>query len=134
MIRRIPWLALALTSVMASVMPSVSVGQQLPTEPVSNTTLATFAVFGAEVVYDGVTTRVLSQRAYGEGDPLAQPFVRAGVPGQVAGGLLAAGATGMAWFVLHRTHHEGMAKWFLLSVVAAEGGNDVRQFDLLCKS
>ncbi len=126
MIWRVPWMLLVVTSVM--------VGQELPSVPVSKPTLATFAVFGAEVLADGVTTRVLSQRAYRETDPLAKPFVRAGMAGQIGAGLLGVGAAGGAWYVFHRTHHERMAKWFLRSVTAGEGLNDARQFSILRKS
>ncbi len=119
---------------MLLVLTSVMLGQELPTVPLSKATLATFAVFGAEVLADGVTTRVLYQRAYWETDPLAKPFVRAGMAGQIGAGLLGVGAAGGAWYVLHRLHHEHIAKWFLRSVTAGEGLNDARQFSILRKS
>jgi hypothetical protein len=116
---------------MLFVLTSVAPGQELPTAPLSKVTLATFAVLGGEVVADGVTTRVLYQRTYDETDPLAKPFVHAGVPGQVGASLLGAGVIGGVWFVLHRTHHDGTARWFLRSVTAAEGCNVARQFAIL---
>jgi|SRR5580704_12494151 hypothetical protein len=113
------------------VLTGAGYGQHLADVPVSTGTSVTLAVFGAEVVADGVTTRVLYQRHYGETDPLAKPFVRAGVPGQIGASLLGAGATGSVWFVLHRTHHEATARWFLRSVNAGEGCNVARQFAIL---
>jgi hypothetical protein len=102
-------------------------GQELPEAPVSKATWTTFVGLGAEILADGVTTRVLYQRHYDELNPVAKPFVHAGVPGQIGVSLLGAGAMGGVWFVLHRTHHERIAKWFLRSVAAGEGYNVVRQ-------
>jgi hypothetical protein len=106
-------------------------GQELPDAPVSKTTWTTFAGLGGEILADGVTTRVLYQRHYDEIDPVAKPFVHAGVPGQVGASLLGAGAMAGAWFVLHRMHHARAAEWFLRSVTAAEGYNVGRQVALL---
>jgi len=122
----IPAMLLALTS--------AALGQDVPNAPVSNSTLAILAVLGTEVLADGATTRVLYQRNYNEDDPLAKPFVRAGVAGQIGASLLGAGAIGGVWFALHRWHHERTAKGFLLLVAAGEGGNDARQFAILRKS
>lgn len=102
-------------------------GQELFDAPVSKTTWTTFAGLGAEILADGVTTRVLYQRHYDELNPLAKPFVHAGVPGQIGVSLLGAGAMTGAWFLLHRTHHERTAKWFLRTVAAGEGYNVARQ-------
>jgi hypothetical protein len=113
----------------------LSRGQDLPQAPLARETRTQtrtmFAIFGAEVLADGITTRVLYQRHYPETDPLARPFVQAGVPGQIGASLLGAGAVGGVWFALHRTHHDRAAKWFLRSVTAAEGGNVARQFAVL---
>jgi hypothetical protein len=110
-------------------------GQNLPEAPSARETRTQprtmFLIFGAEVLADGVTTRVLYQRHYPETDPLARPFVQAGVPGQVAASLLGAGAVGGVWFALHRTHRERAASWFLRSVTAGEGVNVARQFAVL---
>jgi hypothetical protein len=99
--------------------------------PMSRETKVSFAVFGGELLADGVTTRILYQRHYDEIDPLAKPFTRAGVPGQIGASLLGAGAIGGAWWVLHRTHHDRIARNFLRSVTAAEGSNVGRQFSIL---
>ena len=106
-------------------------GQELPDAPVSKETWGTFAVVGTEILADGVTTRVLYQRHYNEMNPLARPFVRAGVPGQIAASLLGAGAVSGVWFVLRRTHHDRAASWFLRSVAAGEGSNVSRQLAIL---
>jgi hypothetical protein len=106
-------------------------GQELPNVPVSKKEWGTFAVVGAEIVADSVTTRVLYQRHYRENDPIAQPFVRAGVPGQIGASLLGAGAIGGAWLVFRRMHHDRTATWFLRSVAVSEGCNVGRQFALL---
>jgi hypothetical protein len=106
-------------------------GQELPDAPISKATWATFAGLGAEILADGVTTRVLYQRQYDEINPLAKPFVHAGVPGQAGASLLGAAAIGGVWFVLRRTHHDRAAGWFLRSVTAGEGCNVARQFMLL---
>jgi hypothetical protein len=100
-------------------------------EPMSRETKMTFAIFGSELLADGVATRILYQRHYDEIDPLAKPFTHAGVPGQVGASLLGAGVVGGAWWVLHRTHHERIARNFLRSVTAAEGSNVGRQFSIL---
>jgi hypothetical protein len=113
---------------------SLAPGQESPTAPMSKVRLATFAVFGAEALADGITTRVLYQRNHSELDPIAKPFVQAGVSGQISAGLLGVAAISGAWFVLHRSHHENTAKWFLLTVTAGEGCNVARQFAVLRKS
>lgn len=102
-----------------------------PDAPISRETKVAFAVFGGELLADGVATRILYQRHYDEIDPLAKPFTHAGVPGQIGASLLAAGAIGGAWWVLHRTHHDRIARNFLRSVTAAEGSNVGRQFCIL---
>jgi hypothetical protein len=90
--------------------------QDLPGAPVSKKEWGAFVVVGAEIVADSVTTRLLYQRHYRENDPIAQPFVRAGISGQIGASLLGAGAAGTAWLILRRMHHEQAAKWFLRSV------------------
>lgn len=102
-----------------------------PEMPVSRETKVSFAVFGSELLADGIATRILYQRHYDEIDPLAKPFTNAGVPGQVGASLLGAGAIGGAWWVLHRTHHDRIARNLLRSVTAAEGSNVGRQFSIL---
>ncbi len=99
--------------------------------PMSRETKMAFAVFGGELLADGVATRILYQRHYDEIDPLAKPFTHAGVPGQIGASLLGAGAIGGAWWVLHRTHHDRIARNFLRSVTAVEGSNVGRQFSIL---
>jgi hypothetical protein len=106
-------------------------GQELPDTPVSKATWTTFVGLGTEILADGVTTRVLYQRHHKEIDPLARPFVDAGVPGQIGASLLGAGAMSGAWFLLRRMHHERAAAWFLRSVTAGEGLNVARQFTLV---
>lgn len=106
-------------------------GQELPDAPVSRATWTTFAGLGAEILADGVTTRVLYQRHYDELNPVAKPFVHAGVAGQVGVSLLGAGAMTGAWFVLHRTHHDRAATWFLRSLAGGEGYNVARQIAIL---
>ncbi len=106
-------------------------GQELPDAPVSKATWTTFVGLGTEILADGVTTRVLYQRHYDELDPVARPFVHAGVPGQIGVSLLGAGALTGAWFVLRRTHHECAAKWFLRTVAIGEGFNVARQVAVL---
>jgi hypothetical protein len=103
----------------------------IPDAPISAETKVAFAVFGGEVLADGVATRILYQRHYDEIDPLAKPFTHAGVPGQIGASLLGAGAIGGAWWMLHRTHHERIARNFLRSVTALEGANVGRQFSIL---
>jgi hypothetical protein len=117
--------------VMLLVLTGAARAQELSRTPVSKEVWTTFAVIGGEVLADGVTTRVLYQRHYNETDPIAQPFVREGVPGQIGGSLLAAGAVGGAWLMLRRMHHDRAAKWFLRSVAIGEGCNVGRQFSIL---
>jgi hypothetical protein len=128
MARRILIVLLALTG--------VAYAQELANMPMSKKLVskkewATFAVIGAEILADSVTTRVLYQRHYRENNPIAQPFVRAGVPGQVGASLLGAGALGGTWLVLRRSHHDRAATWVLRSVAVGEGCNVSRQFAIL---
>jgi len=90
-----------------------------------------FAAFAAEVAADGISTRMLVQQGCGEHDPLARPFVRAGVGGQVAASVLGFAAVGAAWIILRRTHHAHLATWMLRTAVAGEGINDIRQFRVM---
>jgi hypothetical protein len=117
--------------VMLVVWTGAAHGQELPDAPVSKATWTTFAGLGTEILADGATTRVLYQRHYDEINPLAKPFVHAGVPGQIGASLLGAGAISGVWFVLRRTHHDRAASWFLRSATAGEGCNLARQFALL---
>jgi hypothetical protein len=109
-------------------------GQELPGGQVSKATWTTFVGFGAEILADGVTTRVLYQRHHDEINPVAKPFVHAGVPGQIGASLLGAGAMSGMWFMLRRAHHDRAAQWLLRSVTAGEGYNVARQFALLRSS
>ncbi len=113
------------------VLTGVTSAQELPSTSVSKKEWGWFAVVGAEIVADSVTTRVLYQRHYRENNPIAQPFVRSGVAGQIGASLLGAGAVGGGWLMLRRMHHERAAAWFLRSITVGEGSNDVRQFALL---
>ncbi len=108
-----------------------ALGQELPDAPISKATWTMFAGLGGEIVGDGVMTRVLYQRGHEEIDPLAKPFVHAGVPGQVGASLLGAGAMGGLWFVLHRMHHDRAAGWLLRSATVGEGFNVARQAAIL---
>lgn len=105
--------------------------QQVVDAPVSKSTWTTFAGLGTEILADGVTTRVLYQRHHDEIDPLARPFVHAGLPGQIGASLLGAGVMSGTWFLLCRAHHARAAGWFLRSVTASEGYNVARQVALL---
>jgi hypothetical protein len=116
--------------VMLLVLTGAAHAQEIPNMPVSKESWGMFAAVGAEILADSVTTRVLYQRHYRENDPIAQPFVRAGVPGQIGASLLGAGALGGAWLVLRRMHHNRAAS-FLRSVVVGEGCNVARQFAIL---
>jgi hypothetical protein len=63
--------------VMLLVLTGAARAQELPNVPVSKEIWGTFAVVGAEILADSVTTRVLYQRHYRENDPIAQRlFVR----------------------------------------------------------
>ncbi len=115
----------------ALLLTAIAWAQDFPEAPVSRETWTTFGVLATEVVADGVTTRVLYQRHYDEIDPMAKPFVHAGVPGQVGASLLGAGVMSGTWYVLHRTHHDRAAGWFLRSTAAVEGYNIARQFAIL---
>jgi hypothetical protein len=105
--------------------------KDIPNPPMPMETKVAFAVFGGEVLADGVATRILYQRHYDEIDPLAKPFTHAGVPGQVGASILAVGAIGGTWWALNRTHHERIARNFLRTVTAGEGANVGRQFSIL---
>ena len=93
-----------------------------------------FAIFGAEVTGDVVTTRILYQRHHPENDPLARPFVQAGIPGQIGAGLLGMGVTGGLWFALHHMRRDRAASWFLRTVTVGEGGNVARQIVIVHRS
>ena len=116
-----------------SILTASSIAQEinLPEAPMPREAKIEFAVFAAEVAADGITTRMLYQRGCGENNPIAKPFVRAGVGGQVAASLLSVAAVGGAWAIFHRTHHDRMAKWMLRTLVAGEGINDIRQFRVM---
>src|SRR5580693_9309180 len=104
-----------LAMLLVLVLTGAARGQELPNVPVSKKGWRTFAVVDAEILADSVTTRVLYQRHYRENGPIAQPFVRAGVPGQIGASLLGAGAIGGAWLVFRRMHHDRTATWLLRS-------------------
>jgi hypothetical protein len=117
--------------VMLLVWSGAADAQEPQDAPISKATWTTFAGLGTEILADAVTTRVLYQRRHDEVDPLAKPFVHAGVPGQIGASLLGAGVMSSTWFVLRRAHHARTAGWFLRSVTVGEGYNVARQVALL---
>lgn len=69
---------------------------------------------------DGVYTRRLVTRYPGlgsEADPIARPFVNAGWPGQIAGGVLVVGADVALRYVLHRRGHHTLERWVPLVLI-----------------
>ena len=116
------------------ILVSASFAQDTNSSKVPTEAKIEFAAFAAEVAADGVTTRILYQRGLSELDPVARPFVHAGVGGQVGAGLLSVAVAGGVWTIFHRTHHDRIAKWMLRAVVAGEGANVARQFNLVAAS
>ncbi len=86
-----------------------------------------FATLGGLIALDGVHTQLmLATNRYVEGDPLAQPFVRHGWPGQLAGSALGYGAALSLSYMLHRTGHHKIERWATWFMVSAEATNDTR--------
>jgi hypothetical protein len=96
-------------------------GQELPDAPVSKATWTMFTGLGAKILADGVN----------DASPLSTTLRRtrsrcqavrscrsAGADWNESAG---SGAMGGVWFVLHRTHHQPTAKWFLRSVTDRRG-------------
>jgi hypothetical protein len=85
------------------------------------------STLAAEVVYDGWTTQSALKIGGTEGDPLARPFVKHGIPGQAAASVLGIGAVLSLQYATHRLHHERVANWIGRLAVTGEGLNCVVQ-------
>jgi hypothetical protein len=83
----------------------------------SGETKIEMGAFGAELVYDAYSSRILRTRDFRERNPLGYKI---GIP--VDG----AAVIGASW-LLHRTHHDKLNRWLLRLSVGAEGANDIHQ-------
>jgi hypothetical protein len=75
----------------------------------------------AESIIDGVQTQRLLNIGRTETDPLAKPFVTHGVTGQVAACAIGVGAAVGTQYLMHKLHHERIAKWFGRMALVGEG-------------
>jgi hypothetical protein len=75
----------------------------------------------AESIVDGVQTQRLLNIGRTETDPLAKPFVTHGVTGQVAACAIGVGAAVGTQYLMHKLHHERIAKWFGRMALVGEG-------------
>ncbi len=75
----------------------------------------------AESIIDGVQTQRLLNIGRSETNPLAKPFVTHGVKGQVAACAIGLGASVGTQYLMHRLHHERIAKWVGRMALVAEG-------------
>jgi len=75
----------------------------------------------SESIIDGVQTQRLLNIGRSETDPLARAFDTHGVMGQVAACAIGVGASVGAQYLMHRLHHEGIAKWVGRIAFVAEG-------------
>jgi hypothetical protein len=90
-----------------------------------------FSALGGLIVADGVETQLMLQtHQFGEGDPLARPFVNQGWPGQVAASALGYGAALGVAYILHRTNHHKIERYTTWLVTSAEAANDTRNLIL----
>jgi hypothetical protein len=64
--------------------------------------------------------------AYHEHDPLARPFIGHGVGRQTIGASLGFAAGIVPSYLLHRTHHEKLSRWWLRTFTVAESANAAR--------
>jgi hypothetical protein len=70
---------------------------------------------------DLITTRRIISAGGKETDPLARPFVSAGVGGQVVGSyVVGTGGTMLASYLLHRNGHHRLERWVPLLTTAIE--------------
>jgi hypothetical protein len=79
---------------------------------------------GSALLFDGIVTQYIIKTYPGQGheiDPIARPFVDAGWPGQIAGGLLFIGADVGLRYLLHRKNHHRWERLLPL-VLTAYGG------------
>lgn len=71
---------------------------------------------------DLVTTHRLIAEGGREADPLAKPFVNAGLAGQLVGSYaVGTGGTVLASYLLHRTKHHRLERWVPILTTAVEG-------------
>ena len=75
----------------------------------------------SESIIDGVQTQRLLNIGRSETDPLARAFDTHGVTGQVAACAIGVSASVGAQYLMHRLHHERIAKWVGRIAFVAEG-------------
>jgi hypothetical protein len=90
-----------------------------------------FSALGGLIVADGVQTQLMLQtHQFGEGDPLARPFVNQGWPGQLVASALGYGTVLGLAYILHRTNHHKIERYATWLVTSAEAANDTRNLIL----
>lgn len=80
----------------------------------------TFAVGGALVIADSITTQNILNHGGRETNPLARPLVKHGWPGQIAASSIGFfGSLGLS-YALYRTGHPKLASWVPVILVGVE--------------
>ena len=85
------------------------------------TNIRLFMAEGLAQTGDLITTRQIINNGGKEADPLARPFVNAGIGGQMVGSyVVGAGGTMLASYLLHRTGHHRLERWVPIVTMAVE--------------
>jgi len=85
------------------------------------TNLRLFIAEGLAQTGDLITTRKIVNSGGTEADPLAKPFVNAGIGGQMVGSyVVGTGGTMLASYLLHRTGHHRLERWAPILATAIE--------------
>jgi hypothetical protein len=85
------------------------------------TNLRLFAIESLAQTGDLITTRRIIAQGGKEADPLARPFVSAGIGGQMVGSyVVGTGGTMLASYLLHRSGHHRLERWTPLFITAIE--------------
>ena len=85
------------------------------------TNLRLFIAEGLAQTGDLITTRKIINSGGREADPLAKPFVNAGIGGQMVGSyVVGTGGTMLASYLLHHTGHHRLERWAPILATAIE--------------
>ena len=116
------------------IVSAVSVKKAVAHDFFDQTNLRLFVAESLAQTGDLITTHKIIAQGGKEADPLARPFVSAGIGGQMVGSyVVGTGGTMLASYLLHRTGHHRLERWAPVLTAVVEGlatASNIRQLTL----